>query len=247
MTPQSDFMVLAPVAAGREADLRAVLDSMNSAPGSAAPGNAVLPFGEFESLHFARLAILDDFTVGDFELHGLPRPQVPRYLALMGNCDGPAHDVLADLARRAGAGLRQLYSHCEQFDPGADLLAWLLAHDVPGGARYVNWRGRTVRQVHEESALQRALSARVPRSAAGQSGGVQAVRRELVAFVQGELRAGRLSLTPPAATPFDWRIANLAHAVAVPVVGVLALPLVLLMTLPFVYLLRRRMPTRIRS
>ena len=38
--------------------------------------------------------------------------QVPAYLALMGDCDGPAHELLAELARRADAGLRRIFSHC---------------------------------------------------------------------------------------------------------------------------------------
>ena len=53
-------MVVAPVAAGKEAALRALLGSMNSAPGIADPRNAVVPFGAFEQLHFARLVVLDD-------------------------------------------------------------------------------------------------------------------------------------------------------------------------------------------
>ena len=45
MTPQSQFMVVAPLAAGCEGGLRALLATMNSAPGIADPNNAVLPFG----------------------------------------------------------------------------------------------------------------------------------------------------------------------------------------------------------
>ena len=64
MTPQDHFMVVAPIAAGREADLRAVLSSMNAAPGIADPRNPIVPFGAFERLHFARLVVLDDATAG---------------------------------------------------------------------------------------------------------------------------------------------------------------------------------------
>ena len=38
-------MVVAPVAAGREPALHALLASMNSAPGLADPRNAIVPFG----------------------------------------------------------------------------------------------------------------------------------------------------------------------------------------------------------
>ncbi len=100
--------------------------------------------------------------MGDLEVYGLPRPRaadlprVPRRLRRAG-----ATNVLADLARRAEAGLRRIFSHCEGFDAQGDLLAWLLAHERPSAATYVNWVGRTVRQIREESALQRALAAKV--------------------------------------------------------------------------------------
>ena len=62
-------MVVAPIAAGREADLRALLSSMNAAPGMADPRNAILPFGAFERLHFARLVVLDDALQADLQAH----------------------------------------------------------------------------------------------------------------------------------------------------------------------------------
>jgi hypothetical protein len=58
-------------------------------------------------------------------------------------------------------------------------------------------------------------------------------------FVKGEHNAGRLSLTPSAPTPFTWRLKNLAHLVAVPLLLLLALPL-LLIYLPF-FLIQLRM------
>jgi hypothetical protein len=74
-------MVLARVTPCRERSLRELLETMNSAPGAADPANPVLPFGRFERLHFARLAVLDDPTLGDIEAHGVPRPNLPVYLA----------------------------------------------------------------------------------------------------------------------------------------------------------------------
>jgi len=163
MTPQSQFLVLARVTPDRERGLRELLETMNSKPSIADPANAVLPFGQFQRLHFARLAVLDDPTLGDIEAHGVPRPHLPVYLALIGSCDGPADHCIADLTQRAGTGLRRLFMHCDDFDAEGDLLAWMQAHQRPLAANYINWVGRTVRQVKEESALRRALAARVPR------------------------------------------------------------------------------------
>ncbi len=238
MTPQSPFMVVAPVAPGREAALRALLDSMNTAPGLADPHNALLPFGRFERLHFARLAVLDDPTLADIEAHGLPALRLPTYLAFLGDVDGSAHAFLADLVERAGGGLRRLFNHCEGFTAASDLLAWLLAHDRPLAATYVNWVGRTVQQIRQEHALQRALSARVPRGRLASPTDAQRVRHELIAFAQAEQQAGHLALTPAAPTPLGWLIAQGLHLVAVPLIGVLLLPLVVVL-LPLVLVMLR--------
>ena len=47
MTPQSYFMLVAPIAPGKEAALRSLLETMNSRHGVADPQNALVPFGKF--------------------------------------------------------------------------------------------------------------------------------------------------------------------------------------------------------
>ena len=84
MLPQSQFLVLAQVARERQPALLELLESMNRVPGLADPANPVLPFGQFEQLHFARLAVLDDPALADIEAYGLPRADLPVYLALAG-------------------------------------------------------------------------------------------------------------------------------------------------------------------
>jgi hypothetical protein len=63
-------MVVATIAAGQEPGLRTLLDTMNAQPGMANPANALLPFGAFDRLHFARFVILEDATLGDIALLG---------------------------------------------------------------------------------------------------------------------------------------------------------------------------------
>ena len=115
MTPQGQFTVVATIAAGRERQLRSLLQTMNASPGVVDPCNALVPFGSFPQIHFARFVILDDPTVGDIEVYGVPRPDLPVYLAFMGDCDGPATDCLADMAGQCEAGLRRIFSHCSDF------------------------------------------------------------------------------------------------------------------------------------
>jgi len=240
MTPQDRFLVVAPVAAGKEPALRALLHSMNAEPGLADPRNGVVPFAQFEALHFARLALLDDALQADLRAHVVEPRRLPTCLVFIGDCDGPADAVLADLAQRAGPGLARIFAHCEGFAAGNELLAWMRAHQQPSAASFVNWVGRTVRQIREESALQRALAARVPRPPLAAPGEGERIRRELAAWVQSEVGAGRLALTPAAPTPLGWQLAKLANLVAVPLICILALPLLIVGAPLSVFRLRRR-------
>ena len=238
MTPQSQFMLAAPVTPGREHDLRELLKTMNSKPGMADPANTVLPFGQFERLHFARLVVLDDPTLGDSEAYGVPRPNLPVYLACIISCDGPANECLTDLSRRAATGLRRIFMHCDGFNADSDLLTWMHTHQHRLAANYINWVGRTVRQVKEESALQRMLSAQVPRKPLTSATQAQQLRRELIDFVDMEVSAGRLGLTPPDPTPLRWHIAKLLHLMTIPLAGLILLPFLIILSPLLILLLR---------
>src|SRR4029453_7030494 len=113
MTPQGNFMILAPIVPSREAELRGLLDSMNEAPGGVNPNNPLVPFAQFDTLHFARFVILDDKTVGDLRIYGLPLRTYPLYLAFLGDIDGEEEAFLNELVRRASAGLRPVLSFCQ--------------------------------------------------------------------------------------------------------------------------------------
>jgi len=230
VTPQSQFTVLAPIAKSREPALRQLLATMNLGPGVADPNNAVVPFGEFGNLHFARFALLDDPTQGDIEAYGVRRPELPCYLAFLGDCDGPARECLTEIVQRSGAALTEIFQHCSDFEADRDLLSWMVARDLPVAANYVNWVGRTVRQIKEESALQRVLAAKVDRSAVASGAAAQQRRSELIAFVRDEIAAQRLALTPPAPTPLRWQLAKLVNLVAGVLITLIASPVLLLIS-----------------
>jgi hypothetical protein len=243
VTPQSQFTVVAPIAKEREPELRRLLATMNSVPGVADPNNALVPFGEFANLHYARFALLDDPTQADIEAYGVRRPELPGYLAFLGDCDGPSRECLAQIVRRAATGLREIFQHCGDFEADRDLLSWMLAHDLPVAANYVNWVGRTVVQIKEESALQRALAAKVDRSPIASGDAARQRRSELVAFVRDEIAAHRLSLTPPAPTPRGWQLAKLMNLTAGVLITLIASPLLLLLS-PLLLIALRRAESR---
>jgi hypothetical protein len=65
-------------------------------------------------------------------------------------------------------------------------------------------------------------------------------RRQLIAFVEEEVRAGRLELSPPEPTPLAWRIAKIAHLIGVPLVGLVLLPVLIVLLPLFIIQLRTR-------
>jgi len=233
MTPQSNFMIVAPIDRAREAELRALLESMNKGPGLVKADNALVPFAQFDTLHFARFVILDDKdTRGDARAHGMPVRELPAYLAFLGDIDGDRDTFLEALAQRAQTGLRSIFSCCEGFAADTDLIEWMKRRETKPIAAYVNCRGRTVRRIHEEAALRDALNEHLRVNAAAYDGiAPLEIRARVAQFVDGEKAAGRLTLSADGPTPIGWWIHNVLHLIGVPLVTLLALPL-LIVVLP---------------
>jgi hypothetical protein len=240
MTPQSNFMVLAAIEPTREAELRQLLDSMNYGPGRANPNNELIPFSEFDTLHFSRFVILDDKTTEDIRVYGLTPRSYPLYLAFLGDVDGDANAFLHKLIKRAGNGLRRIFSCCQGFPSDADLFTWMRQHDAPAIAAYVNTRGRTVRQVREETALYNALQSYIEQNAADfQRLTACELHRKLLGFVNTEKSAGRLTLSGESPTPMGWQIRNLLHMIGLPLLVLLVSPLLVLIASLYIVALRR--------
>jgi len=155
--PQDTFMVAAPIRTEAKASLYQLLGRMNLRPGVVDPANPLLPFQNFHTIHFARFVVLEDQTLSDLAAYHESFPNAPVYLVFLGDCDGPSAHLLQELAREAGSGLREIFSHCEGFGPNIDLLPWMRAHLLRPAANYVNFIGRTVQQIREEAALHTAL------------------------------------------------------------------------------------------
>jgi hypothetical protein len=233
-------MVVAPIDPRREEELRSVLASMNDAPGRVNAGNALIPFGEFDTLHFARLVILDDKTLEDVRVYDLPVRAYPLYLAFLGDFDGDVNAFLGKLVKRAGKGLRSIFSCCEGFAGDTDLVAWLKQHETPSAAAYVNWRGRTVRRIREEAALKKALEEYLEGHAPALIGiPPREIFSTLQQFVNAEKSAGRLTLSEDSPTPMGWWVRNALHLVGGLLLFLLALPLLIVVAPIFLILLRR--------
>jgi len=231
MTSQSSLMVAAQLDRKSLGGLRALLATMNFAPGQVNPANPLVPFGKLENLHFARFVILDDPTLDDIHrLYGLPRQEYPLYLAFLCDFDGDPEQFLTDLIRSAAPGLRRVFSFCADFADGTDLRQWIRSHDLPVVTSYVNWRGRTMKQVREEAALRQAIDTYLNANAValeGQPAGQ--IRVRLREFVEAEIAHQRLTLTPPAPTPLGESIGNVFHLIGAGLLILLLAPVAILL------------------
>jgi hypothetical protein len=204
MTPQDSFIVVAEVPADRVDDLRSCLAKMTfpERTGFADPANRLVPFKEFETIHFARFAVLADNTLKDRAKYYPQLPtKEPTYLCFMADCDGDADELLARIAREA-EGLSEIFGHCG-YEPTADMLGWLRARLVKPVASYVNWVGRTVGQIQAEAELHCRLRKALPNIKKRDPQGI-------LTELRGSARPAKpLTRDPP--TPLAWRIRNLAH------------------------------------
>jgi hypothetical protein len=236
VTPQDSFTIAARIKDGQIATLRAVLESMTAAPGIADPLNALVPFGRFGMLHFARFIILEDSGLGDLAAYGTSFPDAPVWLVFLGDCDGPAEDAVGALAREAEPGLRRIFAHCADYDSGTDLASWMRARAITPSVAYVNWVGRTVVNVAQEAALHAALRARLDARLPQRGDSAESVRLRLVTLVH--THGPVPDPLPP--TPLGWRL-RLIGRLALGAIGLLLLlPLAILAAIPYLLYLRHR-------
>ncbi len=210
MTPQSNFMVLAPIRPERQGELRAMLETMNGAPGMAEPANALFPFGRFPRLHVARFVILDDTTLTDLPPDD-PLREAPVYLAFLGDCDGSADAQLAEFVTLAGDGLRRIFGCCSNFSLNVDLLQWMRAqfHHARCAIRQLGWTNRRTDSRGAGSRMRHCANFSSSRPSALAQLPPRAVRDRLIECQ----RKNGPARTPPAPTPAGWLISDVANLI----------------------------------
>ena len=229
MTPQSTFLIVAVIREGQLGNLRKLLATMNTIVGHADPENNLVPFGRFDRLHVARFVILEAKTADDMKEYGLAPYEWRPTLAFLGDCDGDGDLFLTQLEKYAAPGLKKIFSYCEGFsEETTSVLEWMKAHNTRPSANYINWIGRTVKQVHEEAALHQNLSDYLQKIVNEDCReDTRALRQKLLSHVEMEKYAGQLTITPPEATPLTWKIKNLLHGIGIPLILLLLSPLFL--------------------
>jgi hypothetical protein len=229
MPHQVALTIAAPVLQGHDTELQQLLDDLGDRP-------EALPFARLESLHFARLFVLEETR----DLSGAP---IPATLILLCDVDSPADAYLAKMVGALGGTLDQILGHCVGYPTGDSLttearLAFLRSRIIPVATAYVNRVGRSARQIRQEGELRNAIEGHLDRSGhewAGKSAvEIRSSIRDLV-FADESLQWAR----QPAPKPeLGWRIKEGLHAVLVPLVLILLLPLVLIGLVVWLVILR---------
>ena len=230
MPQQVAVTIVAPVRPARLDDLRQLLDRM----GEDVAGNDVVPFGRLSGVHFARLVVLAATTDVD------GRAIAPK-LVYVSDVDGSLARHVEDLVDVAGAGIDELFGHCEGYPEGGatrrQRLACLYAWMAPAAAVYVNTIGRTVAQIKREDRLRDA----VERYLDGhdlQASSAAEVRAELLTFVGSEPDLA-WTLQPDAEPPLAWRARETLHFAGGVAVALALLPVALVAAPALALVLRR--------
>ena len=119
MTPQETFLILAPVADGQLAALRALLASMTTrARLCRSRRTGSCPFGQLDRLHLARLFVVEVDTWRDIEAHGVEARPYPAAAGVSRRHRRRPGELPCRAGRaKAGDGLRRIFAHCKGFKP----------------------------------------------------------------------------------------------------------------------------------
>ena len=121
------------------------------------------------------------------------------------------------MAAKARPGIPRLFGCCDGFAPGGDLAGVAARHHIAAAAGYVNWVGRTVRQVREEAALYDAVQRhlRVKAGAGARAADIACTPGCGSSFVTTSRPAG-CTLSPEPPTPLGWKLRKAGALIGAP-------------------------------
>ena len=231
MSHQSALTVVAEVRPEAVDDLRSLLESM----GDGVANGQVLDFDELTGLHFARVVLVE----ASADLKGRPLPASLLYLS---DFDIAKDRHLAELAERGGEGVDRLFGHCVGYPEAPatpeQRLMFLRGYAVGEAANYVNTVGRTARQIRQEARLRDRIEEYLDEHAAELEGREpEEVRRRVQQLVEDDERF-HWARRPAEGLDRGFKLRELAHAIAMPLLLLLFLPLLLVGLLFYLPLLR---------
>jgi hypothetical protein len=145
MPHQIPLTLRAPLRPGRDAEVRALLETLRK--GVEHDGS---PFAQMPGVHFARVFVLP----GDREL------DVPDTLVYLGEVDAPLRRHLDDVLDESSGPLAALFAQCAGYPERGthtERVRWARDHGVGAAAWYAHRVGRSVDQVRDEARLRAAV------------------------------------------------------------------------------------------
>jgi hypothetical protein len=151
---QGALTVIVRIAPGRDDALRELLDGI----GDAVEDSDLVPFPQFETLHFGRWFVLPE------QRSALDDTVFPAQLVLSTNYDGELDDHLAELIGMARTGVDVIYEHCVGYPDAQQrtphtIAAYLKAHAVDHAIFYVGAPGLDVMRIRQEARLRDGIEA----------------------------------------------------------------------------------------
>jgi hypothetical protein len=231
MPHQVALTIAAKVRVDEVESLKRLLETM----GDGVANGTVVDLAALEDVHFARFVVVDEAT----DLQGDP---LPAWLIYMSDLDISRERHLGDLVDSSGQGLDQLFGHCEGYPQGPERtreqrLAYLRSHRIKEQAFYVNTVGRTTRQIRQEAELQACLEGLLDNANDLVQKDALEIRRALQEHVRADPSLG-WAHRAPAGVDLGFKLRELAHLVAVPLVLLVLLPLLILAAPVFLVMLR---------
>ncbi len=223
MTQHGAYSIVLNIRQGMQPELAALLAQIDAAVGT----NAIIPFKQISSIHFARFVILDTGP----DIHGNP---IPARLVFTTNYDLPLSGHLASLVTVAGEGLWQIFSMCEDapsggYDPST-LEEFLVSHNKKAETFYVGVGYRSVQQIHDEDVLRNAINDFADANRRNfQRLSASAARQKIIDFVHSRPEL-EWALTPETPASGGWNLWFYGKFVFVMLLFVLFLPVII----PFV-------------
>ena len=131
------------VDSGQTQSLKAMLSKLGRSNPQASPE---LAFNQLPMLHFASLTVFED-----------PTGNYGDELVFESNVDGSFDDYVAELVRRGGPCLEQIFAHCQGYPSPDGLAGFLKSHAFGPTLFHMGTPGRTVAHIKNERALREAI------------------------------------------------------------------------------------------
>ncbi|WP_028978706.1 hypothetical protein [Sporocytophaga myxococcoides] len=179
MVTHGALTVYARIKPGMIEQLRSKLYEIHTPPNDIET-NPIVPFKKISTIHFARFVILE-------EAKDLKGETIAPALVLSTNYDKPLNKHIEELVQTAGAGLEEIYQHCEGFEKGENLTAFFKKRKISCAAFYKGTPYRSVARILREAQLREDIADYIDREIkSDKTINANTLRTRIVEYIRSE-------------------------------------------------------------